>query len=78
MKKVEFLLCLSGDVFYKKGDVVELDDKEALHLKNKNIVKIIEEQVEEEQVEEEQVEEEQVEEEQVEEELQNKKGKGKK
>lgn len=46
MKKVEFLSCLSGDIFYKKGDVVELDDKEALRLENRNIVKIITEQEE--------------------------------
>lgn len=41
MKKVEFLSCLSGDIFYKKSDVVELNDKEALRLENRNIVKII-------------------------------------
>ncbi|HEC1801198.1 TPA: hypothetical protein R1754_001554, partial [Campylobacter lari] len=49
MKKVEFLFCLSGDVFYRKGDVVELNDKEALRLQKRNIVKIL---IEQEQVEE--------------------------
>lgn len=49
MKKVEFLSCLSGDIFYKKGDVVELDDKEALRLENRNIVKIIIEKEEKEE-----------------------------
>ncbi|AJC94149.1 hypothetical protein FVD15_03385 [Campylobacter volucris] len=49
MKKVEFLSCLSGDIFYKKGDVVELNDKEALRLENRNIVKIITEQEEKEE-----------------------------
>lgn len=52
MKKVEFLSCLSGDIFYKKGDVVELDDKEALRLENRNIVKIIIEKEEKEEKEE--------------------------
>ncbi|TDJ85383.1 hypothetical protein E2O24_07745 [Campylobacter volucris] len=49
MKKVEFLSCLSGDIFYKKGDVVELNDKEALRLENRNIVKIIIEKEEKEE-----------------------------
>ncbi|EAJ1254833.1 hypothetical protein [Campylobacter lari] len=64
MKKVEFLFCLSGDVFYRKGDVVELNDKEALRLQKRNIVKIL---IEQEQVDE-----------QVDEAQQKQKGKGKK
>lgn len=44
MKKVVFKCCLSGNIFYKKGDEVLLEDSEALRLLEKGIVEIIEEQ----------------------------------
>lgn len=43
MKKVLFKCCLSGNVFYNKGDEVSLEDSEALRLKERGIVEILEE-----------------------------------
>ncbi|WP_171000338.1 hypothetical protein [Campylobacter estrildidarum] len=41
MKKVIFLTCLSGNVFYKKGDEALLNLSEALRLKEKGIVDFV-------------------------------------
>ncbi len=44
MKKVVFKCCLSGNIFYKKGDEVLLEDSEALRLLEKGIVEIVEQE----------------------------------
>ncbi|EDP8137420.1 hypothetical protein IO348_000571 [Campylobacter jejuni] len=44
MKKVVFKCCLSGNIFYKKGDEVLLKDSEALRLLEKGIVEIVEQE----------------------------------
>ncbi|HDZ5006184.1 TPA: hypothetical protein RTG46_001389 [Campylobacter jejuni] len=44
--KVVFKCCLSGNVFYKKGDEVLLEDSEALRLLEKGIVEIKEQEQE--------------------------------
>lgn len=44
MKKVVFKCCLSGNIFYKKGDEVLLEDSEALRLLEKGIVEIMEQE----------------------------------
>lgn len=44
MKKVVFKCCLSGNIFYKKGDEVLLKDSEALRLLEKGIVEIMEQE----------------------------------
>lgn len=49
MKKVVFKCCLSGSVFYKKGDEALLDDSEALRLLEKGIVEIVEQEEEQKQ-----------------------------
>ncbi|TKX32383.1 hypothetical protein [Campylobacter aviculae] len=41
MKKVIFLTCLSGNVFYKKGDEALLNLSEALRLKEKGVVDFV-------------------------------------
>ncbi|EFC32474.1 hypothetical protein C414_000260153 [Campylobacter jejuni subsp. jejuni 414] len=68
MKRVVFKCCLSGSVFYKKGDEVLLEDSEALRLLEKGIVEFKE-------VLKEQQTQEQEEQEQEEEQTQDKKGK---
>lgn len=44
MKKVVFKCCLSGNIFYKKGDEVLLEDSEASRLLEKGIVEIMEQE----------------------------------
>ncbi|EHU3473160.1 hypothetical protein KY417_001155 [Campylobacter jejuni] len=56
MKRVIFKCCLSGNIFYKKGDEVLLEDSEALRLLKKGIVEfkeVLKQEQEEEQEEQE-------------------------